>query len=100
MMCNICVALIAMMKGLTPHRRAKKACRVRRQNPDGVQFDDFECRDLLHPGSSAFPNGWATLNLGLHAIARNRAGACADRARCKGGLIDQFRSVAAYQAPA
>ena len=35
-----------------------------------TQFDDLECRDLLHAGRTGYSYGFAALNVGLQAAAK------------------------------
>jgi hypothetical protein len=46
------------------------AFRLGRQNPAQHQFDDLEGRDLLHGGFREYRYGFAVMNLGLRALAR------------------------------
>jgi hypothetical protein len=41
--------------------------------PIRTQFDDLECRELLHGGGSRYRDGFGALNLGLQAAARDVA---------------------------
>jgi hypothetical protein len=44
-----------------------------RRNPRETQFDDLNCRDLLRAGRIGYQDGFATLNLGLQAVAKTTA---------------------------